>query len=75
MQNGAKTDETDWCHICFHIFLWKRKQKIETPETNTKPYIAEKQIQTKYGTNMDKKQMITETKRLHKSCRKLKQFK
>ena len=29
-ENGADTDGTEWCHICFHIFLRKRKQ-IQKP--------------------------------------------
>ena len=29
-ENGADTDGTEWCHICFHICLRKRK-RIQKP--------------------------------------------
>jgi hypothetical protein len=25
-ENGAETDETKWCHVCFHIFMRKQKR-------------------------------------------------
>jgi hypothetical protein len=25
VENRAETDGNKWCHICFHIFMWKQK--------------------------------------------------
>jgi hypothetical protein len=46
-QNGAETDGTKWCHICFHIFIRKQKTNTATPETNMKTDTSK----NKNGTN------------------------
>jgi hypothetical protein len=43
-ENGAETDGTKWCHICFHIFFVKAKTNTETPQTNTKIDIVQKPL-------------------------------
>ena len=37
-ENRADTDGTEWCHICFHIILRKRKQ-IQKPRKQIRKQI------------------------------------
>jgi hypothetical protein len=61
-ENGAETDGTKWCHICFHILCGSRNEYRNTGNKYENGYFR-KQRWNEYGTNTDKKWMIIGTKR------------
>jgi hypothetical protein len=60
-ENGAETDETDWCYICFHIFFAEVEIDTKIPKTKTD--------MDQNGADTGEKKMIIETKKCLKSCK------
>jgi hypothetical protein len=52
-KNGLETGETEWCYICFYIFVSEEEVKTKTPKTNIETNIVGKQIE--YGVDTERK--------------------
>ena len=73
-ENGAETDGTEWCHICFHIFFYGSENEYRNPKNK-----YENRYRRKQRPNMARRrnmiQMVAEIRNSLNHAEKFKQLK